>query len=217
VSKESNRKSLMGIGGLAVVAAVVCICAHYEPRFPGDSRLTVLFQSVHSSALESVMKWASSLSGGWGWEAVLLLVASAIVVWRCLGRLEAGLVLMTGLSPIVYSAIKLVVNRPRPSPDLVRVLEADQGRSFPSGHAFFAAVFLGLLAYFAFVHLRKLCLRVLALLGFLMLTLLIGASRIYLGAHWASDVLGGYLLGAVFLATLIWLYLRFRSHPSGAL
>jgi membrane-associated phospholipid phosphatase len=215
VNKKSNCKGLLGIGGLAIISAAMCIWAHWEPRFPGDLRLTLLFQSVGSEPLTSVMEWVSRLFGMS--QAIVLVIASAFVVWRWLGRLEAGLTLTTGLSPLAYSILKLAVNRPRPSPDLVEVFVTGKGSGFPSGHAFFAVVFLGLLAYLVFTHVRKRGLRVLALLGLLTLILLIGASRVYLGAHWASDVLGGYIVGAVFLALLVWLYRKWKPQPSGSL
>ncbi len=203
MNKGFTHKELLSIGGLAALAAVLCICAHWEPRFPGDLRLTLLTQSVDSATLDSIMEWVSRLTGGW--RAPVLIIAGGLATWRCLGRLEAGLVLMTGLSSPIYSSLKLAVNRPRPAPDLVRVFQAEPGNSFPSGHAFFAIVFWGLLAYFAFARLQKRSLRVVTLSGLLMIILLIGASRVYLGAHWPSDVLGGYVAGAVLLTVLVWL------------
>ena len=198
-----SHKELLSFGGLAALAAVLCICAHWEPRFPGDLRLTLIIQSVDSETLGSIMEWVSHLTGGW--RAPVLIIAGSLATWRCLGKLEAVLVLMTGLSSPIYSSLKLVVNRPRPTPDLVRVFQAEPGNSFPSGHAFLAIVFWGLLAYFASTRLQRRSLRVVTLSGLLMIILLIGASRVYLGAHWPSDVLGGYVVGAVLLTALVWL------------
>ena len=208
MNKGFSHKELLSIGGLAALAVVLCICAHWEPRFPGDLRLTLLIQSVDSETLDSIMEWVSRLTGGW--RAPVLIIAGSLATWRCLGRLEAGLVLMTGLSPPIYSSLKLVVNRPRPTPDLVRVFQAEPGNSFPSGHAFLAIVFWGLLAYFALTRLQRRSLRVLTLSGFLVIILLVGASRVYLGAHWPSDVLGGYVVGALLLTALVWLDRRWK-------
>ena len=203
MNQHFSRKGMLGIGGLAILAAVLCICAHWEPRFPGDLRLTLLVQSIDSRALDSIMEWVSLLTGDW--RAVVLAITGSIVVWRCLGKWEASLVLMTWLSSPIHSALKLVVNRPRPTPDLVHVFQTESGNSFPSGHAFFAIAFWGLLAYFAYTRLQRRSLRLLALSGLVMIILWIGVSRVYLGAHWPSDVLGGYILGALFLMGLIWL------------
>jgi membrane-associated phospholipid phosphatase len=204
LNKNFSRKQLLAIGGLVVLAIAVSICARWEPRFPGDLHLTLLVQSIDSKSLRSLMEWVSYLTGGW--RSAALVVASGIVVWLCLARLEGGLVLVAGLCSLLDSPIKVAVNRPRPTASLVRVLATEHGTGFPSGHALFAAVFLGFLAYLAATHLRKRSLRTLSFAGFLMLILLIGASRVYLGVHWPSDVLGGYLVGTVFLAALIWLY-----------
>ena len=203
MNQRFSRKGILGIGGLAILAAVLCICAHWEPRFPGDLRLTHLVQSIDSKALDSIMEWVSFLTGGW--QAPVLIVAGSLVIWRCLGKWEAGLVLMTWLSSPISSGLKLIVGRPRPTPDLVRVFQDEPGNSFPSGHAFFAIVFWGLLAYLALTRLQRRSRRVLVFSGSLAMILLIGASRVYLGAHWPSDVLGGYVLGALFLIGLIWL------------
>ena len=203
MNQRFSRKGILGIGGLAILVAVLCICAHWEPRFPGDLRLTHLVQSVDSEPLRSIMEWVSFLTGGW--RAPVLIIAGAIVTWRCLGKWKAGLVLMTWLSSPISSGLKLIVGRPRPTADLVLVFRTEPGNSFPSGHAFFAIVFWGLLAYFALTRMKRRSLRVLTLSGFTVIVVWIGVSRVYLGAHWPSDVLGGYIFGALFLMGLIWL------------
>ncbi|MBN2099964.1 MAG: phosphatase PAP2 family protein [Dehalococcoidia bacterium] len=210
MNQSLSRKGMLSIGGLAVLATVLCICAHWEPRFPGDLRLTLAIQSPASGTLDTVMEWVSRLNGGW--RVPVLAVAGSIVVCRWLGKLEAVLVLMTGLSSPIQSGLKLLVDRPRPTPDLVRVFQAEAGNGFPSGHAFFAMAFWGLLAYFAYTRLQTRSLRVLAFSASVVIVLWIGASRVYLGAHWPSDVLGGYVLGALFLMGLIWLDRRRKPH-----
>jgi undecaprenyl-diphosphatase len=169
-------------------------------------------QSIDSRVLLSLSKWVSYLTASW--RAVVLVITCGTTVWFCLGRLEGGLVLLAGLSSLLEYPIKLAVNRPRPSPDLVKVFAVEHGSGFPSGHALFAGVFLGFLAYLAYTHLRKRSLRTLSFAGLILLILFIGASRIYLGVHWPSDVIGGYLVGTVFLTALIWLH-HMRISVSG--
>jgi undecaprenyl-diphosphatase len=150
------------------------------------------------------MEWASLLFGDW--HAVLLVIVAGMLVWWQLGRLEGILIPVAGLISLINYVFKIVINRPRPSPDVVRVLISEQGKTFPSGHTFFATIFLGILAYLFFTHLKRRSLRVLSLVIFVMLILLVGISRVYLGAHWPSDVIGGYIVGGLFLALLIWGY-----------
>lgn len=147
------------------------------------------------------MKWVSYIAEGW--RSVLLVIAGSLIVFWLLGQREAILIIGAGISSLLNSVFKVIVERPRPTTDLVRVWVIEHESGFPSGHTLFAAVFLGLMAYFAFTRLRRRGLRMLTLSSLLMLILLIGASRVYLGAHWSSDVLGGYVVGAVFLGIFI--------------
>ena len=143
---------------------------------------------------------------------MLVVVATGIVVWRRIGRLEAIMILVGGLITLVNTALKLAINRPRPSADLVHILSSEQGSGFPSGHAFFAILILGLTAYFISINLKNRAPRVLVLLCLIALILLIGTSRVYLGVHWPSDIVGGYLIGGFFLTMLIWFYRTWRAH-----
>jgi len=145
---------------------------------------------------------------------VLVVVAIAIIVWWRLGRLEAIMILVGGLITLVNTALKLAINRPRPSADLVHVLSPEQGNGFPSGHAFFVILILGLMAYFIFINLKNRVLRMLVLAGLIALILLTGISRVYLGVHWPSDVIGGYLIGGAFLTALIWFHRTWKAHHS---
>ncbi len=199
---SSNRNLLIVTGAIAVLAIAMSVCAHWLSRFPGDLNLTLLFQSIHSAMLLSVMKWFSYIADSW--RSALLVIFGSIVVWWRLGKWQAALTVIAGLSSLLDSVLKFVVGRPRPTPDLVQVLVFEHNKSFPSGHALFAVVFFGLMAYFAFTYLIKPSFRILIVISLLILILLIGASRVYLGAHWASDVLGGYIIGTVFLGVFIW-------------
>jgi undecaprenyl-diphosphatase len=149
-----------------------------------------------------------------GWFSGLVVVVIGIVVWWRIGRLEAIMIPVGGLITLVNTALKLAINRPRPSADLVHVLSHEQGNGFPSGHAFFAILILGLTAYFICINLKNRVLRMLVLAGLIALILLIGTSRVYLGVHWPSDVIGGYLIGGVFLTALIWFHRTWKAHHS---
>jgi undecaprenyl-diphosphatase len=208
---ENNKFKLI-VGFLAILALVISIYARFTPRFPGDLCLTLWLQSFNNHLILSIMKCISFIFGGW--SAVLVVVAIGIVVWWRIGRLETIMIIVGGLITLVNTALKLAVNRPRPSADLVHVLSSAQGNGFPSGHAFFAILILGLTAYFIFINLKNRVLRMLALAGLIALILLIGTSRVYLGVHWPSDVIGSYLIGGVFLTALIWFHRTWKARHS---
>lgn len=143
-----------------------------------------------------------------GSMAVLVLVTAAAIFYLLLIRKwpEALLVLIAvGGGQILSSLLKLGIDRPRP--DLVSHLVDVQTLSFPSGHAMLSAVTyltLGsLLARIAPGRATKIYVLCVAVL----ITLMVGASRVYLGVHWPSDVLAGWCAGFAW-AMLCWLAAR---------
>jgi len=207
-----NTKFKLIVGFLAILALVISIYARFAPRFPGDLYLTLRLQSFDNHFLLSFMDYVSFIFGGW--SSVLVVVIIGILVWWRIGRLEAIMIPVGGLITLVNTALKLAINRPRPSADLVHVLSSEQGNGFPSGHAFFAILILGLTAYFISINLKNRTIRMVVLAGLIALILLIGTSRVYLGVHWPSDVIGGYLIGGVFLTALIWFHRTWKAHHS---
>jgi hypothetical protein len=115
--------------------------------------------------------------------------------------------LAVGVLTAAFAALTfLVVHRARPSAELVHVADALKSYSFPSGHVMFYTGFFGFVFFLIFILLKPSWLRafLLAILGSHIL--LIGLSRIYLGAHWASDTVGAYLLGGMCLSVSIRFY-----------
>ncbi len=88
----------------------------------------------------------------------------------------------------------------RPRPTFADPLAVALYYSFPSGHAMLSLVTYGLLAYFLFHGLHHAYLRVPITVGLILLVALIGFSRIYLGVHYVSDVLAGFVVGGLWLS-----------------
>lgn len=103
---------------------------------------------------------------------------------------------------------------------VVNVIERLHSYSFPSGHVMYYVVFLGFIGFLVFRLMQPSIKRSFFFVLIGIPVLLIGISRIYLGEHWASDVLGAYLLGSLTLAATIQLYrwgkTRFFVHQSVA-
>ena len=104
------------------------------------------------------------------------------------------------------SALKSLIDRPRPSADLVNVINQLKDYSFPSGHVLFFTTFFGFLLFLAYTLLKPSWWRMVLLVMLVGMVALIGPSRIYEGQHWASDVVGAYLLGSVWLALSVLIY-----------
>ena len=93
--------------------------------------------------------------------------------------------------------LKIFINRARPGASIAYYLEGSQ--SFPSGHSAIAIAFFGFVVYYLIHHIMKGNKKYLVILAGTLLILLIGFSRLYLGVHFLSDVLGGFLIGGLWL------------------
>ena len=118
-------------------------------------------------------------------------------------RVDALIILLGVIFIAAGNALKLAVGRPRPEYLLVDSVPATL--SFPSGHALFAVIFGGFLIFLAGELVQPRLARWSLQAGLALLVLAVGASRVYLGFHWPSDVVGGYLFGIVVLLELVWL------------
>ena len=201
---QKNTKYKIIVGLLATVSLIMSIFAWFIKQFPGDLYWTLRLQSFHSNFLLSIMKGVSFIFGGW--FAVVVVIVIGILVWWRIGRLEAILITVAGMLSLVNTVLKLIIGRQRPPANLVQVFYPMQTNGFPSGHAMFSIMVLGLLAYFIFINMKNHILRTVVLLGLVALILLVGTSRVYLGVHWPSDVIGGYVIGGALLTGIIWFY-----------
>jgi undecaprenyl-diphosphatase len=111
------------------------------------------------------------------------------------------LIVGVGAGELIYQTLKLLLHRARP--DIGFSLIFREGYSFPSGHATVSVIFYGMICYGLFRIIKKWWLKILLVTATLTLVFFIGFSRIYLGVHWVSDVLGGWTLGTTILILLI--------------
>ena len=197
---------------LCVYAALAVLANRYA-YFDWDLSLARTIQAISIPGFDKVMVGVSILGNSWiPWS---LVVASGIaLIWAGL-RTEGFLCMVgAGLGWVVTQSLKMFIGRPRPTPDLVNVTGVFRFESFPSGHVVFFVEFFGLLFFFAYVLLKRGLLRRAALLATGLLVALVGASRIYLGAHWPSDVVGAYLAGGIWLMLMIETYRRIQAKKS---
>lgn len=144
-----------------------------------------------------------------GSAVVLTLITVATIVYFLLIRrwTTALFVLVAvGGGQILSTLLKLGIDRPRP--DLVSKLAVETSLSFPSGHAMLSAVTYLTLGSLAARFLPGRITKVYVFMLAVLLTLMIGVSRLYLGVHWPSDVLAGWCAGFAW-AMLCWLTARF--------
>ena len=158
----------------------------------------LVVEHLRAPWLTPVMEAFSGLATPAALVTIVAVVAAFAPRARYGAVCAANLVLVTVLNQV----LKLLVQRPRP--EGFRLAEAT-GFSFPSGHSMVAMAFFGLLIWMVWRTGRSRAVRVGCTAVFAALIALIGLSRIYLGVHYASDVLAG------FCAALAWLVLFTRA------
>jgi len=147
----------------------------------------------------------------------LLALATAVVLALVRRRWTPFVLVVTAMlgSVALTVAGKVVVGRSRP-PLADAVPPYETSASFPSGHTLNATVFVGVVVYVVLRHLAARWARALVVAGAVVLALAVGASRVYLGHHWLTDVLVAYLLGLLWVGFVVTghrLYLTLRRHP----
>ena len=173
-----------------------------------DATVSRWIIAMRTDWLTSVMRAITELGSTGGVVGVTLGVA---VICLLFGKwLEAPTFALTVLGSFLTSEwLKRVFKRPRPP---MPWLAAATNYSFPSGHSLVTLALYGLLAYLVFQNLKPGRIRSI-LTGFLLvIPFLIGISRIYLGVHYPSDVLGGWILAAVWIGSSVFVMkaIRFR-------
>jgi len=208
-SKPWRRYRAFIFQGFLIVAIVVflilAVLAHTVAYFTFDVTITQELQKFNPgwfAALMYALTWI-------GYAPQVYLISLPIVLFLLVTGLkwETVVTVATGAGVATLGVvIKLLVNRPRPTADLVSVFSHLSDYSFPSGHVLYFTAFFGFLAFLTYTLVEHTGWRWLLLVIFGGMVVLIGPSRIYEGQHWASDVLGAYLLGSVWLALTVYFY-----------
>lgn len=171
-----------------------------------DTYILFAMEKIRNSFLNEEMAGITWLGN---WKMILFLaVIAGIFFWRKkkYDYLSALFLVVAG-GELLGKILKYVVARQRP--EVISYLTEADGFSFPSGHAFMAACFFGFLIWISSREIKSNLVKKAVIIFLLFLILAIGFSRIYLGVHWPSDVLGGFFLG--------WIWIIISIKLSGAM
>ncbi|MFJ7156372.1 phosphatase PAP2 family protein [Streptomyces sp. NPDC101118] len=198
----------LAVLGLAVLLTVL-VAVRWRPLVSFDVRVA---GALHRHALAHPgFTRVNRLLSDWVWDPwTMRLLAAAAVLWllrRGDRRRALYVAVVTLLATGVQHALKALVGRSRPRwPDPVASAEF---AAYPSGHAMTAAVVCGLLLWACGRPPWAVVLAAVSVLG-------VGFTRVYLGVHWPSDVLGGWLLGAALVCLAAAAYERPRARRTSA-
>jgi membrane-associated phospholipid phosphatase len=205
--KREYRTFLFQVSLFAAIGAfaVLTFMVKTIPSFPIDLEIERALQSINSpifAALMSLISWP-----GFSPQSYISSVLIVVVIYTFGLKWEAITALIAALlPPLVNVLVKEWIRRPRPTIDLVNVFGILNSYSFPSGHVMFYVGFYGFLWFLVYTLLKRSWRRTLLLIFLGSLIALVGISRIYLGQHWPSDVLGAYLLGGLTLVAILQFY-----------
>jgi membrane-associated phospholipid phosphatase len=204
IEPQGARGQFLWLVWLAAVALalLLTVLAAGHAWFPGDVRLARGIQDLDGGRLASYL---GTTVYHLGRSPLLLVSGGAIAAAFLVGRhnLAALFVLISvGLSSF-GSLLKELAERPRPVASVVEVNEQAAGFSFPSGHVLGSVLLWGFLFYLAAGTIRHRALRLIVQTFCLLVPLLTGLQRVQAGAHWPSDVFGGFLWGLILLFLLI--------------
>jgi undecaprenyl-diphosphatase len=196
--------TLLGLGILVVCGALAAQAmsqvseAHDLARF--DQRVLDVVVEHRSPWWNGVARSVTHV--GDPWLVTVVVAAVAIALWmRRRVRLAVFVVLASGGAAVVSSATKQVVDRARPPTSLW--LTTAWGPSFPSGHATQSIACWGAVAVVACVLVQSRVARAAIIAAAVCIAVAVGASRVYLAVHWASDVLCGWAIGLLWLTALL--------------
>ena len=149
-----------------------------------------------SERMTNIVKILTSLG------SALVVIILTIVLFMAIKnkRIAVSIVINLIVITILNNLLKIIFLRPRPN---VNNLILESGYSFPSGHSSTGMAFYGYLIYLIYKYVNNKKIKISLIIFLSLVIVAIGLSRIYLGVHYASDVLGGFLLAIVYLIIFI--------------
>ena len=171
-----------------------------------DTFTRSLVVKLSSPVMDHIFKFITSFGSGWAF-VILGTIISLLLIVNKKSIAAAFLVICLFTSWRLMLVLKLLFGRERPVGEHLVIAK---GLSFPSGHAMVSIAFYGFLIYIITTGRQDRWSRVLAVLIGIFI-FLIGLSRIYLNVHYATDVIAGFLFGAIVLLVFIKIYKWVKS------
>lgn len=188
-----RKKVILGILIALFISVMLLVIFDLTKGF--DDAIYNFLISRRSAALDKFFMFITKFGNT---KTIILLVSIILII----NRNKEGFTLtsLTLFSVSIMTILKPIIRRDRPSH--LRLIK-ESNYSFPSGHAMISICVYGYLLYLAYTKINNKIIKYLVSTTLFLLIILIGLSRIYLGVHYPSDIVGGYLLALIILIIVI--------------
>ena len=191
-----SKKSKITLIVLSIVLIALIIIVKSKDFLMIDTKFYNFISSFITNNMTTIFKTITALG------SAKFLIGLSIILILIIKNSKISLYILLNLllSSTLNSILKKIVIRPRP---LEINLIKEKGYSFPSGHTMTSVAFYGFLIYLIYKYIKNKYLKYSLISLLTIVSLLIGLSRIYLGVHYLSDVIGGIIFGLIYLIIFI--------------
>lgn len=181
-----------------ILFSIICYgVLSYDSLVIDTKVYSFIINNIMNDGLTPILKAITELGG-----VAFTVLAGVLIFMFCKKNRWFITIDLVGVT-LVNQVIKHIIRRPRPN--VLRLVE-ESGYSFPSGHSMVSMAFYGIIIYLVYKNVSNKYLKWILIILLSLLILSIGFSRIYVGVHYFTDVVGGFLLGLAYLIIYINIY-----------